>query len=966
MDVLPPDNVDDNMGAEHDSDIEEGGFGEPPPHLAARLNRNRANARRKSSAASSRRNSMSSVHSHPSSRSHYRASSTCQSNLVAQHLRRNSILESRRARLADRAAHVEQVRLRAALVKAAPRATTFNSEERAHAAQLAKEKYLAKVTAACAEEVARVKRVAEMVKERKLAAEARQRTEMEERHAEAEKRRAEYQRNMQERRARRSDAAERKLAVVEEAGATDSPLDEPAAAARIQRAWRRSQRGAVVHAFENLNLQLGSTEIETMTFAYLTDFIANPQNIAKTTALLTQLRLQDANDENETLNTRTFLSAFLITRHPEAVLNGKNGAHEQDVTQKATDMLDSLQATLVGLAPWNDYTPNATQLETLSQAYSSYTSAFAAWKLQDSTVLIEGMVASFVELDAIWQTVKDDSRGEVAAEYREGIRDYQVMILTRIRRIAGPERADTLIKKAIRESRRLRPRKRPTSEVRPRGVEAAAGVGTAANEDSDSAIDGALSQFADLQSGEITRKLFTPMPSNRVLNHELAIDKDYRLSDVSADLRDDLYRAICDAMKQGFEAGEGSAWTISAAENVREKLLRMLKPGNSMYTLIDEALDLQQVAQQCEAGVFSYEHFFGFMADMLPKLCAPYRDAEIAQVAVALRDEDNSLDGMIGKLFKLLRCVDKLSLDYSNFLLMSAAPTLTPEAASYEARQFAADLEFGRTTLIRTKRWYQTTRALLQREVDRRDPEVSSRGSLPNSVTHQQIYARGVVDLAVTQGHLSDEDIPETLTLDTDRLRNLRRQAGRIVVIGAILLTAKNLLKRDVRGQWKNESTRLWQLFSTTSFTTTSPEPSDDGMQELPLAQKAFAIIETAHNMPSATKTQLLSAVTRFCTQASTATSTGRFTDPVLKVLINRLRAHVLSRISAQTSIEKVRAAGTAAEQLTSYGLGEMAIQIGQMVELLGRIRLVDMQAHERWYEEILRDSDAVDEAASG
>jgi hypothetical protein len=139
----------------------------PPPRIAARFYRQQNN-RRKSSAASSRRNSLSSTHSHTSNRS-YR--NTCQSHHIAQHLRRASILETRKARLADRAAHAEQVRLRAALAKAAPRGS--NSEERALAAKVARERHLAQVASACAEEVRRAKKVAEDMKERKAAEERR-------------------------------------------------------------------------------------------------------------------------------------------------------------------------------------------------------------------------------------------------------------------------------------------------------------------------------------------------------------------------------------------------------------------------------------------------------------------------------------------------------------------------------------------------------------------------------------------------------------------------------------------------------------------------------------------------------------------------------------------------------------------------------------------------------------------------
>jgi len=915
----------------------------PPAHLAARFYRNRANVRRKSSAASSRRNSLSSAHSHASSRRG--ASLGSQSNYVAQHLRRASIIESRKARLADRAAHAEQVRLRAALAKATPRGSQSNSEERALAAQAAKEKYLAKVAAACAEEVARAKRIAEEVKERKTAEEARVRLEMEERHAEVERRRAEYHRNLHTRRAKRADSTEKKLAVVEEDVGREE-IDEEAASRRIQYAWRLSRRRKIIRRFTELDLSL-STDAG---FEETTALLADTSVIEATTGLLMHLGLQDAKDENAALNTRTFLSAYLMKLHPISVLTNVNGAQEQDVLHKASDLLTSFEDALSRLSYLNDFLLSSeTQQETLSQSYSSYTSAFAAWRLQDSSVLIEGMVASFVELDAIWQTVKDDSRGEVANDFREGIRDNQVMLLSRIRKLAGADRADFLIKKAIRESRKRRPKRRNVAEVRPRGVESSP-PSEAQVSAADNALEPARPVAQDgIQSQQstagVTRKLFTPMPSNRVLTHELAIDKDYRLTDSSemAALREDLYRSICAAMRQGFEEGSGALWTLSAAENVREKLLRMLKPGNSMYTLVNNTLDLENISRQCQAGVFSYEGFFDFMANVLPKLCAPFRDQEIAMLCQQLQDaSDSSLDRMTDKLFRLLRAVDMLSLDYTNFILMNAAPTLIREAPGYEARAFTTELESGRVTLERTKHWWQSSLLRLTAEMDRRDPE-SIRLDRPKA---ERIYARALVDLAIEQGGLDDAPVPETLMLDSERLRLIRSQATRITVIGAVLLTAKNLLKRDVRGQWKNEAGRLWQLLSN--------EPYDNNdTSETTAAQKAFSVLETAHNMPPSTKQQLSGTITRFFVQAGGSTG-GRFTDPVLKVLFQRLRSHVLARLSASTASEKVRAASSASEALTSCGLGELVAQVSSVVDTLERVRLVDWQAHGRWYEQII------------
>lgn len=928
---------------------------DPPAHLQARLNRNKAKLSRRSSASTSRRNSLSSLHSHASSVSRTRnARMGLQTHYIAQHLRRASIIETRRARLADRAAHAEQVRHRAALVKATPRASLSNSEEKTLAAQLAKEKYLAKVAAACAEEVARAKRIAEEVKERKQAEEAKARLEMEERHAEAEKRRAEYQRNLQTRRARRANSADKKLAVVEEDDTSDTvvqpKLDEDAATRRIQRAWRASQNRAKITAF--VKLDLNAEQSAKKTFDEMTELIARPVVISTTRSLLVHIGLEHTDDDNAALNTRTFLSAYMLIGHPSIVLNGKNGSQEQDVVTKANELVSAFEDSLARLADWNDFKPAPMQLEALSQAYSAYTSAFAAWRLQDSTVLIEGMVASFVELDAIWQTVKDDAYGEVASDYREGIRDNQVKLLSRIQRLAGRERADVLIKKAIRESRRRRPKRRAAAEVRPRGVETTT---------SEQPVEHAVISDDDTphHSGELSR-LFTAMPSNRILTHELAINKDYKLQEDKnkAELRDQVYRSICENMKLGFEAGQGPLWTVSAAENIREKLLRMLKPGNSMYNMINETLDLEHINRQCQTGVFSYDGFFTFMANILPKLCAPFRDQEVKVLREELLGEATTdanagadeLTVMTNKLFNLLRMVDKLSLDYSNFMIMNAAPTLIRESAGYEQRLFAKDLESGQISLERTQSFWRNATAVLNAEADRRDPEGVRR--LEDRPTAHKIYAKALVDVAIAQGHLQNEEVPETLALDFARIKQVRAGTLRVAVIGAIFLTAKNLLKRDVRAQWKTEATRLWTLIMSEGYA--KEDNSDDTIAP---EQKAFSIIETAHNMPASTKAQVQSAIQRFFAQAAARC----LTDPVLKLVHQRLKTHVLNRMNAVSSSDRVRAASSASDALANCGLSEFTSQVGAMVETLERIRQVDWASHGTWYEQV-----AGDDAASG
>jgi hypothetical protein len=327
-------------------------------------------------------------------------------------------------------------------------------------------------------------------------------------------------------------------------------------------------------------------------------------------------------------------------------------------------------------------------------------------------------------------------------------------------------------------------------------------------------------------------------------------------------------------------------------------------------------------------GVFSYEKFFSFIGSILPKLCAPVRDAEVKALADELVEE-GSLPDMVEKIFKLLHVIDLLSLDYSNFLLMNAAPTLIKESAGYEARSFAQDLDAGKTSLNNTRRWWCNAAVNLHTEADRRDP-----ASRPNN---DKIYFRGLVDLAVASHPLRDADLPETLALDKTRLMRIRADALRITAIGSILLTAKNLLKRDVRSPWKAEAARMWDTLKD-SYAADAAMPS-----------KILSMVESSHALPPTTRTQLASTITRLLSQAQT----GKLTDPVMKVLFQRLKTHIFSRISASSSGERVRAASTATEGLATTGLPEFIGQVGEIVEVLGCVARVDRGAHGVWYQQL-------------
>lgn len=876
----------------------------PPPHLAARFSRS-SNLRRKSSATSSRRNSLSSHHSSRSSRSAH--GGPCSTH-IAQHLRRASIIETRKARLADRAAHAEQVRLRAALAKAAPRAST-SSEERALAAKQAREKFLAQVAANCAEEVKRAKKVAEDTREKKAAEHLKLKEDMIERLAEAEKRRLLQQQN--QRRPRTATL----LSVEERKVLIRRPRNETEAAKVIQKAWRNSKRRSIVSDYLELGLTLEN--IQKTSFEDVGSLLSQDKVLETTTKVLRMYGLQDNDSDitGENTATRTFLSAFLVLGHPAEVLS-QEGEQEKDLIEKAKNALLCFDTVVVNPS----LSPSANQLELLSDAYTSFQSAFTAWKDRDSSVLLDTMLAQFVELDAIWQTVKNDKEGLVAEDYREGIQHNQTLLLVRLKRLAGPDRAMKMITAAVRKSRKAKGKKEPVGDVRPRAASLPSVDATAPTL---TPIEASVSDIDADTPEPGNRKATSLLPDNRTIMHELAINKEYRIdTKPKMDMRENAIQAVSANMRQRFESGLGDLFIVAMAETIREKLLSLVVPGKSLHTLISDSLDTEMIANQVKMGAFSYQQFFTFMNSLLPKICAPVRDAEVKALA------DDQTEDPIERLAKLNYVVDLLSVDHANFSLQMNAPLLIKEAIGYEQRCFVNTI--GGRTLKRTSKWWSEAKRKTEEEIVRRSGRDQSTPA--SRATSDKIYIQGLVDLAIGVTEWHDVDIPETLELDRSRISRMRVDILHMVVISAILLTAKNLMRRDVRSQWKEQAQRMWDL------------PFTDG-------QAFIAAIESRYALPPNTKTQLSGTTERILLDGRNR----QVSHPVVKVLLQKIKAHVYTRLSASSADERVKAASSASQVLSSGGLAEFVVQIGAMVDELQRVADVDREAHGKWYDDVIK-----------
>ncbi|KAK4696777.1 hypothetical protein P7C71_g1199, partial [Lecanoromycetidae sp. Uapishka_2] len=809
------------------------------------------------------------------------------------------------------------------MVKAAPRATT-NSEERAVAAQQARERYLAQVKANCAEEVKRSKRVAEEQREKRAAEHLKLKEDMEERHAEAERRKALLQAS--QRRARTIS-----IATVEGKKATAyvwKPRNDEEAAMIIQRAWLNRQRKIIIQQFLGLGLTVEA--VQKTSFEEVGALLARDDVQSCTSRMLKLCGLADVGEDDiaEKAAVRTFLSTFLILGHPAQVLS-KEGEQEQDLVNKAKELLLCFNR-IIEESPSPGHATLIAQLAELAEGYTSFQRAFAAWKAHDSSYLVTNMVAQFVELDAIWQTVKDDKDGEVAQDYKEGIQQNQTLVLVRLKRLAGPDKAMKMIKEAIRASRKARKKRTPAPDNQPR---------VAPTDQSTDQITPTLPAVDDSEGnprdpsiasrdGSFPAKqqigATTIVPDNRHMMHELMINKEYKIDlEPRMSKRDIIVEVVRQNLQRSLDAGHGGTWIPAMSEIIHDKLLQLLKPGNSLHVLISETLDPEMIRKQVDNGTFSYEKFFTFMNTILPKLCAPVRDSEVKSLA------ENPSGDPVMQLARIYYVIDLLLLDHMNFIMMKYAPTLLKGADDWERREFSKRLA-GQFP-VKTLAWWKAASAKANSEPSRRPAEGTA--ITPAVMKPDKIYMTGLVDLAIATTQISESDTPETLELDYERLTRIRSDTLRLITVASILLSAKNLLRRDVRSLWKHEAQRMWDL------PFTSP----------PIA--FVSVVESRYALPTTTKQQLTGTITRLLTDARET----QVTHPVMKVLLKKIQTHVLSRLAASSAEERIRTSTTATEVLGSSGMPEFVARISEMVQELGKVADVDRQTHGSWYDKVAK-----------
>lgn len=922
----------------------------PPARVAARLQR-RSSSRRRSSAHSSRRSSISSLHSRASTPSCHGGPFSTH---IAQHLRRASIIESRKARLAERAAHAEQVRLRAAAVKAAPR--TSNSEEKALAAQAAREKLLAEITARCEEEVRRAKRIAEETKEKKAAEHARLEAQMAEKYADVARRRSIYQLNT--RRPRTTS-----LAAVEEKKIEPAQLrkmTQNAAAKVIQRFWRRLYPVRIANAFMEAGIYFES--MKEQDFEDVTRFIDTEDIMHIAMRIAKYLGLLDHEvDKNARRGAiRVFLSAFLIVSHPiQAFSHGGKEPQEQELTSKGQALTKAIEAAVDALSKGR---PTPQPREELQQLFNDFTSGFHAWKSQDLGILADVLVGSFVNLDAVLQSTKDEEYPQVHEEYQQAVRTEQTKILVKLKRLLGPEKAMERLRKAVKKSRSERTGQKPkrTAAQVPRAstpvnMEIDGPSNTLSTPPATPAREKEKPETAISYLDQLARTM-TCLPANREISHEIQVSKTYEIQQAPwTNQRKVLMDALKSGMRESIKDGNpamAAAWTESMVVLVKSKLFNLLSQKHPLYEKIDNFLDASLIQQQIARGVFSYDEFFQTLGNMLKHLCSPGRDEVLKEFS-----EDTQSD-MIDKLFKLINILDLMTLDHVNFQFRLATPRVLEHGHEHEAAMFAKDLEDRVHNLEVTRRWWKAGYTTVGTTVVARTPAHAN-----------AIYARALMDLIFSNNPVNYNQFPETLHLDFIRLLNIRARAFKIVAVASILLTSKIRLRRNREALWSREADQLMKLdFRATDVAAVvrqiesghmMPDSTRSGLMDF-VSRVLPSVAAAAEQLDAATKEHEASMYERrnfdptLCQDSTGANAI--FREQIACFILKSLREHFYTRVAATSTNEKVRVTSGTSATLARIGMPEFATAVGSIADEIQNMKNVDLHAHGTWYDMIAKE----------
>ncbi|ORE22748.1 Tcp11-domain-containing protein [Rhizopus microsporus] len=523
--------------------------------------------------------------------------------------------------------------------------------------------------------------------------------------------------------------------------------------------------------FRELELPSPSSPETWLQFNALSQLLHQPKVIVVTTKVLnTALKLVD-NDSHH--RARVLLTSYMMLMCPEEILQNLDRDEEKKLHDSAKHMLHLFETWLNAHGR-----PGATAARlAFVEAWNDYNILFESWKSRDRDQLIENMIAYYVQLSTLRQTMIAHQNGDRSVG--DQLQQQLDQIKHKLQKIGGTAALEGL-QHALEHvtASTSSGRRKQQENVKPRTPDLEEQSNTSqVNKD----------QLNDILSGYAPSHL-----TNLQLAHELILEPDFGLehylpndeNDLEQRIKEIAERAFFDKIREEIEQGNITTCVPPLVQDIQKRLLSLVRPGTTLYQRIEQGLDLDFIQQQLDQNIFDIQKTIQYVLDTMASMCAPVRDKEIE----AARHLDNDPVEQIKRIFHLL---DNMSLDLANFRLRALRRPLLPIAVDYEREKFAEMLSSGMIPLVKTKDWLNESCERLCQVAAQRNPEKVQQAHNARP-THDAIFEEAFVSLLSQPQILTRDKLPETLFLDVRRMQEFQNEFQANTMVAALLMLARN------------------------------------------------------------------------------------------------------------------------------------------------------------------------------
>lgn len=202
-------------------------------------------------------------------------------------------------------------------------------------------------------------------------------------------------------------------------------------------------------------------------------------------------------------------------------------------------------------------------------------------------------------------------------------------------------------------------------------------------------------------------------------------------------------------------------------------LSELLPKSEDIVSEVSEWVDVQLVSQQLSHGVYNPFSTIERLGAILLRHCAPIRDDAVKAMVETCKSGD--FGSTLKQLFEIL---ELMKLDYANYQMNRLRPFVIEKASEFEWRWFKDRVDCEIIGLDATAQWLATF------------------GTSSESQTTRDLFLNSFMELIISIPTLAYSDIPETFSLDHDRIRIYHSEMQDIGIISCFQIFVKQLLGR--------------------------------------------------------------------------------------------------------------------------------------------------------------------------